>query len=288
MRALLLACLVASAAAWCGDCWCVASPPGIGVCPPAPLNYSAAFQLQLKKYQPENALSISCNPYNNSACTTTPPQFVTTAPQPVCGVRFAAPQCADGKYALQSFDSAADAERAGFFVTHTGVCGLCSTMQDLATYMGIFDMTSVGKKCGALAVLNEQLGLQCFQVRAANSLSYLASFSSHLAFLYAHRIDNSRYPEPRPHDTVRTHLDVGRAVRRAMWRHVSARFLCAQQCQSARVRLERVLGVRRDRRRPAVQGFCWTHAPSQQSGQRDYSSVRVTGQYHARRVSDSA
>jgi len=62
----------------------------------------------------------------------------------VCGV------VTDGetRYALVSYDSYADALDAGAHVTHTGRCGLCSPLQDLAVYMREPDLTDLVRQCG--------------------------------------------------------------------------------------------------------------------------------------------
>merc|ERR1711976_334099 len=38
-----------------------------------------------------------------------------------------------------------------------------STLQDLASYISVPDMTKVGKECGLEAVLDIDLGIKCFQ-----------------------------------------------------------------------------------------------------------------------------
>ena len=50
--------------------------------------------------------------------------------------------------ALVSYDSYADALDAGAHVTHTGRCGLCSPLQDLAVYMREPDLTDLVRQCG--------------------------------------------------------------------------------------------------------------------------------------------
>lgn len=51
-------------------------------------------------------------------------------------------------YRQESFPSAADAEAAGASTTHGGGCGLCSSLQDLAVYMGEGDLTEPVRACG--------------------------------------------------------------------------------------------------------------------------------------------
>jgi hypothetical protein len=53
-----------------------------------------------------------------------------------------------GDYSLQSFASIAEAEGAGGQVTHSGACGLCSSLADLAVYMRVSDLTTPVRACG--------------------------------------------------------------------------------------------------------------------------------------------
>ncbi|MCB9780941.1 MAG: hypothetical protein H6742_20400 [Alphaproteobacteria bacterium] len=75
--------------------------------------------------------------------------YQAAAPDPlpadtVCG--FVADD--DQHYHLSTFDSAADADAAGARVTHTGGCGVCSTLEDLAVYMTQLDLTDPVRACG--------------------------------------------------------------------------------------------------------------------------------------------
>ncbi|HUL57778.1 MAG TPA: hypothetical protein VLU43_00805 [Anaeromyxobacteraceae bacterium] len=63
----------------------------------------------------------------------------------VCGVRFEP----DGtRYRLATFGDEAASRAAGFAVTHTGACGTCSTLQDLAVYLERPDLTAPVRRCG--------------------------------------------------------------------------------------------------------------------------------------------
>jgi hypothetical protein len=53
-----------------------------------------------------------------------------------------------GGYALASYDSAGHALAAGARITHTGRCGLCSPLEDLAVYMREPDLTDPVRQCG--------------------------------------------------------------------------------------------------------------------------------------------
>ena len=63
---------------------------------------------------------------------------------------------------MLNYPSMAAAEAAGAVVTHTGMCGVCSTRQDLSVYMNYFDMTAVGKVCGLRATYSTQSAVNCF------------------------------------------------------------------------------------------------------------------------------
>lgn len=162
MRAVLFAGMLASASAYgCGDCWCVRDG---ATCPPPPKNYTPA---EIAEFYGPNApqpdlvrvLDSDCNPYVNSSCVTVPPLAPET-PDAVCGVKYATKGCKT--YSLGDFPNASAAQAAGYEVTHEGACGVCSTLQDLASYMAIPDMTTTGKHCATQALLSHEKGLKCF------------------------------------------------------------------------------------------------------------------------------
>lgn len=67
------------------------------------------------------------------------------AAQEVCAVRFAPGQHRD--YRLQTFASAQAAQAAGWTVTHQYHCGACSSLKDLAVYIGLPDLTAPARLC---------------------------------------------------------------------------------------------------------------------------------------------
>jgi len=142
-------------AQYCGGCWCAY---GNGTCPTwQPQNYTMNFTNQLMSQTAVNPYDLSCNPYENSTCQTTPPQGADG----VCAIRYTESSCT--RYAMETFPNTTAAEAANFTVTHIGKCGLCSTTQDLAVYMNIFDMTTVGKKCAIKSIVNTNWGINCFK-----------------------------------------------------------------------------------------------------------------------------
>jgi hypothetical protein len=155
----------ASPRSGCGACWCVVNSTAGGVCPSwQPSNYTAAAIALFRAVpaiHPPMQLVDGCNPYRNASCGTSPP-LRNEGPTAVCALRYngSAP-CAG--YELETFASSAAAASDGYTVTHTGNCGLCSTLADLATYMALPDMTISGKKCGVEAVLDMPLGIKCFK-----------------------------------------------------------------------------------------------------------------------------
>lgn len=150
----------------CGDCWCVVN--STASCPAwRPANYTQAEIADFRAVPPaEPAMTLigSCNPYKNSSCHTSPSIQDGLGPATVCGVqqtRLRQNRSCTG-YTLRSFESKQAAFAGGYSVTHSGACGLCSGLGDLATYMAIKDMTKVGKRCGVEAVISMKTGIKCF------------------------------------------------------------------------------------------------------------------------------
>lgn len=65
--------------------------------------------------------------------------------QSVCAVKFEDSEKV--KYNLRTFSSALQAKLSGWRVTHVGKCGVCSTLKDLAVYMGVPDQTTPTRLC---------------------------------------------------------------------------------------------------------------------------------------------
>ena len=77
----------------------------------------------------------------------------------VCAVELAP---GDMQYTLQSFESADAANSAGATVTHTGTCGLCSSLKNLAVYMRNPDLTDPVRDCGIKGMLEgEEANIEC-------------------------------------------------------------------------------------------------------------------------------
>ena len=70
----------------------------------------------------------------------------TRDPNAVCGVL---PEGeGPGAYRLETYTDPSAAAAAGAWVTHGGACGLCSSLEDLAVYAGISDLTQPVRACG--------------------------------------------------------------------------------------------------------------------------------------------
>jgi len=95
----------------------------------------------LRAAVPLNAIGVGDDPYATWAGRAPP----APAPSSVCGVRFGPDRT---RYRLATFASTAEATELGYRVTHTGACGACSTLQDLAVYLERPDLTSPVRKCG--------------------------------------------------------------------------------------------------------------------------------------------
>ena len=65
--------------------------------------------------------------------------------QEVCAVKFT--DAAQQRYELKTFANGEAAKQAGWTITHQYHCGTCSTLQDLAAYMGIPDQTTPVRAC---------------------------------------------------------------------------------------------------------------------------------------------
>lgn len=132
----------------CGDCWCVPENDGLGPCPvwEPQSDFSQSVIDVYASQKPISYYTLDCNPYEDEACQTSPPQVYLGEEDAVCA--FTYPLLVDGshscsEYDMVSFPSRAAAEQAKATVTHQGSCGLCSTAQDLSVYLG---------KCAHVAV----------------------------------------------------------------------------------------------------------------------------------------
>ncbi|GMH68571.1 hypothetical protein TrST_g11988 [Triparma strigata] len=155
-----------SYAAQCGDCWCVPGNGGLDDCPSwSPQDdFSPELLADLKSKTLTNPFDpLTCDPYSDPSCKTTPPQQYVDSPTAVCGMLFSGPsEFPCGTYSLRSYNSADEALDDSAYITHTGACGLCSTSQDLYAYITQPDMTHEGKKCATKGLIHEEWGKKCY------------------------------------------------------------------------------------------------------------------------------
>lgn len=143
----------------CGDCYCIPQDGDQSLCP-AGIPQTVFPEREIDDFKlpvPESIWTLSCNPYTDASCETTPKQTYLDTPEAVCA--FKNYTCAS--YEMRTFANRAEAEQSGARITHTGSCGLCSTAQDLAIYLKE-DFTTTGKVCATKGLFNEQMGLECY------------------------------------------------------------------------------------------------------------------------------
>lgn len=106
----------------------------------SPPEYSKDFTRDLRAFE----LGKPFDPVTNDP-------YAAGDPEPekagiVCGV--SAEAGAGRRYRLVDYASSDEARRAGAFITHTGACGVCSTLPDLAVYIDHEDLTEPVRQCG--------------------------------------------------------------------------------------------------------------------------------------------
>ena len=149
-RAALVALLAAVAAL---PLACSRAPPrGSAAASPSPAD--ASLVAALRAAVPVDAIRLTGDPY--AAWRGREPPRAPAAT--VCGVRFEHDLV---RYRLATFGTADDARAAGFAVTHTGACGTCSTLQDLAVYLEKPDLTAPVRRCGI--VPGDAASLACIE-----------------------------------------------------------------------------------------------------------------------------
>lgn len=116
--------------AFCADC----GPQGFEA-----REFSEAEIEQLRAWRLSEPFDeITDDPYLDDAPSSTP--------ESVCG--FLADPEEPLTYRLQTFGSTEEAVAAGAEVTHGGVCGVCSTLENLAVYIQNEDLTAPVRQCG--------------------------------------------------------------------------------------------------------------------------------------------
>jgi len=141
--------------------------------PPPPPGPDARLIAALRATVPANPIPVGDDPYLAWAGREPPPP----PPGSVCALRLEPDRV---HYRLESFASEAEARETGYRVTHTGRCGACSTLQDLAVYLERPDLTTPVRKCGIMT--------------ASNRLACLRSlgFSEACARIWSFNTENTR------------------------------------------------------------------------------------------------
>jgi hypothetical protein len=119
----------------CGDCWCIPILNGLGPCPFWQPQTTFSDEV-INEYLNQTILNpylLDCNPYDDSNCSTTPPQDYLEVETAVCAFKYSDESCAE--YNLITYQNRVTALQDHAIITHEGSCGLCSTAADLAVYL---------------------------------------------------------------------------------------------------------------------------------------------------------
>jgi hypothetical protein len=123
---------------------------------------------------------------------TTDPYLATPpaddGPDVVCGaLPVGGPGPPPHTYRLVTYDSAAAAVAAGARPTHFGHCGVCSTLENLAVYMRVNDLTAPVRACGI-----KGLGAATFDEDVACLRGPTVGFDLPCAQIWAYNTQNTR------------------------------------------------------------------------------------------------
>ncbi len=66
------------------------------------------------------------------------------------------------RYELRQFSSKTEAVKAGFIVTHQGVCGTCSNLRDLAVYLKK-NLVGPVRRCGFIGIISANWARKCLR-----------------------------------------------------------------------------------------------------------------------------
>lgn len=150
----------------CGDCFCV--PDSGAPCPydeKPETDYSTLIPI-LKEFTWNNPMSLDCDPYlNNTTCDTNPPLEQGGACLVDIAPNNATTTCpTDWTYDTRTYERTyQEALNEGLYVTHSGACGTCSSLQDLAAYMETGpELQDLASTCGIRGQFNKTKGIQCF------------------------------------------------------------------------------------------------------------------------------
>lgn len=161
----------------CEDgCYCLGSE---GSCPPKP-TITESMLPTFRELNHINPLQIRCDPFQLPGCVS------TLEEGEACVVDLIAPDttteasCPSGySYRLTTVPSLEDAIAAGQYITHTGACGTCSSLQDLALMIEYPSLPYKTHQCffRSSAVQNMEEAITCYQEigfthTCSNTLAY--------------------------------------------------------------------------------------------------------------------
>lgn len=153
----------------CGDCFCIKDDYNGGNCPTIVprTNFSDLIPI-LRALKWSNPVNLLCDPYVQENCTTVP---IPLEEGGACVIDLKESKdqnttCPTGwSYSLRTFPGTFnEAVLAGERVTHSGSCGTCSSLRDLAAYMWHgANLLEESMKCGFAGKMNRRLGFECFK-----------------------------------------------------------------------------------------------------------------------------
>lgn len=115
-----------------------------GAAPWSPPVYDAAFVADLGTWELATPFAVpAVDPYADGATA-----LVADPPEAVCAVVPEFNRNGPRRYRLETFANESAAREAGAYPTHTGHCGLCSPLADLAVYIRQPDLTEPVRQCG--------------------------------------------------------------------------------------------------------------------------------------------
>jgi len=149
--------------ALCGSCHCITGSDGTcpKTAPKQPSSIGTSLVDQFSAQVPTNPFNLTCNPYEDPTCSTSPSQqYSELGESAVCALLYEQASV-EGEcpttYQMITYPNRSLADSSGAMITHVGPCGVCSTTQDLAAYLRSQDLTTAAKECSKRAFLDELL-----------------------------------------------------------------------------------------------------------------------------------
>jgi hypothetical protein len=114
----------------------------------------------------QKILSVPLTPYNSDPYLNPSEEYLKKVQDflndktSVCAIRYT--DSTKITYEMQSFSSRKEAEDLGFYVTHQGTCGACSTLRDLSIYLDS-NLTTLVRRCAFKTVYSMKRAKKCVQ-----------------------------------------------------------------------------------------------------------------------------